>query len=284
MTTEAKIIIAGGSGHIGSFLVNQLCHSYPVCTLDRTSGYDIGNYTSVASLFAGLRPKVVVHCINYGNIRACESNKDEAHKVNVLGTNTVVELCKKYKSYLIYLSTDYVFDGEKGYYTESDAANPINFFGQTKLAAEELIRSAYPDHSLVIRPSAVYGYAGMKKSNFDLWLIERLKRGDEVAVFSDIYSTPTCVVDMAEVLLKCIKLGLTGLYHLSGPQRTSRYELARHIARFLGYDTKLVQPIISDSIESVGRPKDTSLISKALENKLGMAFSSVEEGLRRSSY
>lgn len=285
MTAKAKVIIAGGSGYIGNFLVKQFRPLYSVSTIDRTSGYDIINgYTSIRTLFERLKPAVVIHCINYGNIRECELNKEDAYKVNVLGTKTIVKLCKKYKSYMIYLSTDYVFDGRKGNYTEDDTANPINYFGQTKLMVEKLILLEYPNNSLIVRTGGVYGYRGRKNSNLDLWLIEKLKNKEIINVFSDIYNTPTYIGDISEALIRCIKHIIVGLYHLCGPQRISRYDLVKSMATFLGYDGNIIQPVISNSFELVDRPKDVSLVSKALENRLKISFSSVHDGLMKSSY
>jgi dTDP-4-dehydrorhamnose reductase len=286
MSSTSGLLLTGGSGYLGTYLAKGLRPAYHLETLDRTSGYDIKRRPDVVSLFERVRPAAVIHGVNYGNIAESERDRDEAYAVNVSATGTIIEQSRKSGAFLLYISSDYVFDGLKdgSFYQEDDAPNPRTFFGRTKLEAERLIQSEYPENSLIVRTGGVYGHLSRKKNNWDRWAFEKFKNGEAVEAYTDIYNTPTFIGDILSGFMRCLERRLTGLYHLAGPQRISRYDFFKKLAETCGFPAHLVKPVSSESVENLNRPKDVSLQSQALERLIGIKFADVETGLSRSHY
>ena len=191
--------------------------------------FDVSNKELVDEAFRRVKPDVVVHAATLTDVDKCELNKELAWKINVEGTRNIVEAAKNAGSFLIYISTDYVFNGEKGNYTELDKPDPINYYGVTKLAAEELVKTQ--DEYLIGRPSVIYGSTpAAGKVNFALWLIETLRKGEHVKIVTDQWNTPTLNTNLAEMTLEAAERRLTGIFHLCGATRVSRFEFAQLIA------------------------------------------------------
>ena len=195
----------------------------------------ITNKEAVEEKFGAIEPDVVVHAASLTDVDKCELNKELAWKINVDGTKNILESTRKINSFLVYVSTDYVFSGEKGCYVESDAANPINYYGITKLAAEKLVQAR--EEFFIARPSVIYGSTpAAGKVNFALWLIETLRKGEKVKIVKDQWNTPTLNTNLAEMTLEAIDRKLTGVFHLCGASRVSRLEFAQKIAETFGLD------------------------------------------------
>ncbi len=186
-----------------------------------------------------IKPDVVVHAATLTDVDKCELNKELAWKVNVEGTKNIVEAAKATGSFLIYISTDYVFGGENGRYKETQAPNPINYYGLTKLKAEEIVKTQ--KEYFIARPSVIYGSTpAAGKVNFALWLIETLRKGEHVKIVTDQWNTPTLNTNLAEMTLEVIERRLTGIYHLCGATRVSRFEFAEQIADVFNLDKGLI--------------------------------------------
>ena len=161
---------------------------------------DITNKEAVEEAFGAIEPDVVVHAASLTDVDKCELNKQLAWKINVDGTKNILESTRKINSFFVYVSTDYVFSGEKGCYVESDAANPINYYGMTKLGAEKLVQTG--EEFFIARPSVIYGSTpAAGKVNFALWLIETLRKGEKVKIVTDQWNTPTLNTNLAEMTL-----------------------------------------------------------------------------------
>ncbi len=200
---------------------------------------DISGKAQVEEAFKNIKPDVVVHAATLTDVDKCESNKELAWKVNVEGTKNIVEAAKSAGSFLIYISTDYVFSGEKGCYKETDKPDPINYYGLTKLKAEEIVQTQ-PEY-FIARPSVIYGSTpAAGKVNFALWLIETLRKGERVKIVTDQWNTPTLNTNLAEMTLEVIERRLTGIYHMCGATRVSRLEFAEQIADAFGLDKSLI--------------------------------------------
>ena len=162
-------------------------------------------------------------------------------------------------SFLIYISTDYVFNGEKGNYAESDQPDPINHYGLTKLAAEELVKAQ--GEYFIGRPSVIYGSTpAAGKVNFALWLIETLRRGERVKIVTDQWNTPTLNTNLAEMTLEVAMSAVNWNFHLCGATRVSRFEFAQLIAEAFDLDKCLIDPVLSSQFKwPAKRPMDSSL-------------------------
>ena len=263
-----KLLITGGSGLFGSkFAKVALARKIEVYSADIQNLSEYGNFVklnitnkeAVEKAFRAVEPDVVVHAASLTDVDKCEINKELAWKINVDGTKNILKSTRKINSFLVYISTDYVFNGEKGCYLESDATNPINFYGLTKLAAEKLVQTG--EEFLIARPSVIYGSTpATGKVNFALWLIETLRKGEKVKIIEDQWNTPTLNTNLAEMILEAIERKLTGVYHLCGATRVSRLEFAQMLAETFGLDRALIEAGCSSQFSwPAKRPEDSSL-------------------------
>ena len=229
---------------------------------------DISGKAQVDEAFKTIKPDVVVHAATLTDVDKCELNKELAWKVNVEGTKNIVEAAKDTGSFLIYISTDYVFGGETGRYKETDLPNPINYYGVTKLKAEEIVKTQ--KKYFIARPSVMYGSTpAAGKVNFALWIIEKLRKGEHVKIVTDQWNTPTLNTNLAEMTLEVIDHKLTGIYHLCGATRLSRFDFAEQIADVFSLDKGLIDKVLSSQFTLLAkRPMDSSLDTSKAQQTL----------------
>ncbi len=246
--------------------------------LVKTVKLDLTDLGATDSLVKSTRPDVIIHMAAYGDVDGCERNKPYAWLVNVEVTKALIRASRRYGvKYFIYLSTDYVFDGEKGRYREDDTPNPVNYYGLTKLVAEEVVRSG-ADKYAVVRTSAIYGL-GMGRKNFGKFLIEALSKGEKVRALIDQWLSPTLNTLLAKAVVEILERGFEGTYHVAG-ERVSRYEFAVRLARRFGFDTSLIeQARMSDFSWFAKRPKDSSLDCSVTKHALSTNFNSLNYSL-----
>jgi dTDP-4-dehydrorhamnose reductase len=242
---------------------------------------DVSNKELVDETFRRVRPDVVVHAATLTDVDKCELNKEFAWKINVEGTKNIVEAAKDAGSFIIYISTDYVFNGEKGMYTEQDSPDPINYYGLTKLKAEELVKAQA--EYFIGRPSVIYGSTpAAGKVNFSLWLIETLRRDERVKIVTDQWNTPTLNTNLAEMTLEVAERRLTGTFHFCGATRVSRFEFAQSIAETFDLDKSLIDPVLSSQFKwPAKRPMDSSLDTTKAQKTLKSKPLEIHEALKR---
>jgi dTDP-4-dehydrorhamnose reductase len=211
----------------------------------------------------------------------CETDKEHAWRVNVEGTRNLAEACGKINAKLVGISTDYVFDGEKGLYDEDDCPNPINNYGITKLEAEKQVISNCNEYA-ILRTSVLYGGHPWKQ-NFVTWVIDKLKQQQEITVVADHYNTPTLANNLSEMALEVVRRNLRGLYHASGCERISRYEFAKQIALNFNLDPNLIKPVKMSQITAwvAKRPRDSSLDTSKIQQQLKTKPLNITEGLNK---
>jgi dTDP-4-dehydrorhamnose reductase len=182
---------------------------------------------------------------------------------------------------LIHISTDYVFDGEKGHYKEEDKPNPISYHGLTKLEGERQVIALCKNYA-ILRTSVIYGWHPWKQ-NFATWVISQLRQNKEISVVEDHYNTPTLADNLAELALEALQRGLNGLYHASGSERISRYEFAKQIGESFQLDSSLIKPIRMSQLVAwiARRPRDSSLSTGKIRKQLGTRPLNITEGLSR---
>jgi dTDP-4-dehydrorhamnose reductase len=211
----------------------------------------------------------------------CETNRELAWSINAEGTGNVAEACRKIGAKLIYVSTDYVFDGNKGMYKEEDEPKPVNYYGLSKLRGEELVKKTC-DAFVVARTSVLYGWHPSKR-NYATWIMDSLKNRKRINVVTDHYNSPTYADDLAETISRVIERDVNGILHVSGKDRVSRYDFAMEIAEVFGLDASLVTPVKMADLKAwvARRPRDSSLDVGKAENELGIRFPKVTESLIR---
>ena len=232
---------------------------------------DFSKTIELEDLIMKNKPEIIIHTAALTNVDECEVDKEKAWRINVEATRSIVRAAKVVKSYIVYVSTDYVFDGEKGLYTERDLPNPINYYGLTKLIGEELVRSSDLLYTIV-RPSAIYGIGGSKKS-FAEYVIEKLLRGEEVYALTDQYVSPTLNTLLAEAIIEIIDMKPMGILHVAG-ERMNRYEFAVKIAETLNLPKdKIHKASIKDMKHwKAKRPRDSSLNTDKAKRLLKTPF------------
>jgi dTDP-4-dehydrorhamnose reductase len=286
---EKKILVTGASGLLGHKFVEQTMErfaGYKIIPTHRTRSLffhsvrmDITNERSVLRIFEKFRPNVVVHTAAETNVDRCEIEKKHALKVNAEGTKIVAEACRRVGAKIVYISTDYVFNGEKGLYTEEDEAYPVNNYGFSKFKGENYVAELCPNY-LIVRSSVLFGWHTWKL-NFVTWVINSLKRGKQIQVVDDHFNSPTLADNLAEALLEVIRKDLKGLYHIAGRERINRFEFALKIAESFDLEENLIKPIKMDQLKVwvAKRPRDSSLCVDKVRKKLKVKLLNIEESL-----
>ncbi len=239
---------------------------------------DFSKTIELEDLIMKNKPEIIIHTAALTNVDECEVDKEKAWRINVEATRSIVRAAKVVKSYIVYVSTDYVFDGEKGLYTERDLPNPINYYGLTKLIGEELVRSSDLLYTIV-RPSAIYGIGGSKKS-FAEYVIKKLLRGEEVYALTDQYVSPTLNTLLAEAIIEIIDMKPMGILHVAG-ERMNRYEFAVKVAETLNLPKdKIHKASIKDMKHwKAKRPRDSSLNTDKARRLLKTPFYDTQTAL-----
>ncbi len=287
-----RILLTGSSGLLGSEVLKLLSTKKDLNVLavyntrqPRISSenikyvkLDIQRTLFLEDLIIKYRPDTIIHAAAYTDVDGCEKNRERAWRTNVEATRSIVRGARIARSYIIYISTDYVFDGEKGMYRENDIPYPINYYGLTKLLAEEHVRNSELLYT-IIRTSAVFGAGGNKKS-FAEYVIEKLSNNENIYALIDQYVSPTYNRSLAEAIVEILELKPLGIYHIAGP-RMSRYEFAVKIARYFGYDKDLIIPAEMKDMKKwiARRPRDSSLNCSRASNILHTRFDDLDQAL-----
>lgn len=277
-----KILIIGASGLLGSKLYEQFSEHYKVIgTYKKNKQECLYHYDLTKknlTIFKETKPDIVIHAAGITDVDYCETNQEKAYKINVVGTENIIRGCKLNNSKLIYLSTDFVFDGKKGDYTELDVPNPMNYYGKTKFKSEQMVKDSGLDY-LILRTSFLYGLKKNKK--FVSWCIDKLNNEEYLTLIADHMRTPTFVDDIAEALNTLIIQKRQGIYHLTGSEKLSPFSMAVRIAEVFNLNKKYLKPITSHKLDwAAQRPKNTSLNIQKLQ-KEGVQMSSFVEGLNK---
>lgn len=290
---KLRLLITGASGLLGQ-KVTQLSieKGYDVYStynehpahLGNPIKLDLTDQDQVLKTINTIKPDAIIHTAAYTNLDDCEINQDMAWAINAEATKNIAEASSKISAHLTYVSTDYVFDGKKGSYTEQDSTNPISYYAFTKLKGEEFTKK-YADTWCIARPSVIYGWGPKYKLNFATWLITNLQQRKEVKVLTDQYVSPTLNTNLAEMLLEITERKISGILHTAGATRVSRHEFALKLADAFNLNTSLIKPAkISDMQWKAKRPKDSSLnVNKAtaLLNKKPLTLNQAFEVMKK---
>lgn len=291
-----RVLITGANGLLGQELVAQMSEQpqYDVLATGRDAaprfegascGYaplDITDYEGVRRLFQDFTPDVVVNCAALTQVDLCETERDACWKINADAVEHLAKQCHTTGARLLQVSTDFIFDGEAGPYREGDRPHPVNFYGKSKLAAENAVRGAGLDRWAVARTVLVYG-AGkdLGRSNIVLWIIDQLSKGEPIHVVTDQWRTPTYAPDLAAGIERIVRFDKSGVYHLSGRELLSIYDFARTVAAVYDLDASLIHPTDGSRFQQpAARPPRTGFIILKAETELGYRPRSLRHALR----
>jgi len=289
-----KILITGSNGLLGQKLIYQLIGytNYQVFATSRGENrtlikkryeyipLDITQEQEIQETFDYVKPDIVINTAAITNVDACEDEKKECWELNVEAVQYLATACEKYNAHLIHVSTDFIFDGASGPYNEESVPNPISYYGESKLAAEEIVKNSLCKFSIV-RTVLVYGVVdNMSRSNIVLWAKGALETGKELTVVDDQYRTPTLAEDLAHGCILIAQKGAEGIYNISGDEYMCITDLVKRVAKYFKFDENLVKPISSSSLnQKAARPPKTHLLLDKAKKELDYMPSSFEEGL-----
>jgi dTDP-4-dehydrorhamnose reductase len=255
-----KILVTGAKGMLGTDLSARLAREHEVIGWD-IKELDITDTCGVSAICA-LQPELIAHCAAYTNVDGCEQDPERAYKINTLGTWNVARAAQQCAAALIYVSTDFVFDGEKGEpYDEFDRPHPIGVYGQSKFAGEELVKQLLTRY-FIVRTSWLFGKNG---KNFVNTIWEQAKKGDPLRIVSDQVGRPTYTMDLAEVIVGLIANPLYGIYHVTNSGECSWAEFAEEIVRQAGLKNAVIPISSAEWPTPTRRPKNSRLRHLALE-------------------
>ena len=280
-TIKEKVIFLIGKGFLGTKIVSvfkekgiKLITSGIEDKVDYS--LDITDEQSMIYLFKDLNPDIVLLPAGITNVDLCETEKEKATEVNVEGTRNVVDSCRAFNSKLVFFSTDYVFDGLKGNYLETDLVSPVNFYGETKVLGEKMV-SGLNDY-LIARVSALYGFNSKEdKNTFVRYAINELRKEKEITA-AKLINCPTLIDDIAEAVYFMLEKNFSGLFNVTGSEKTSKYNLLKKICQVYGFDSCKIKEVPVIPGWKAKRPLDTSLDITKIQLH-GIKMSSIEEGL-----
>lgn len=263
-----KILVTGAKGMLGQDLCPILeDEDFDVIETDIDS-LDITNPDNIKEVFSLYKPDFIVHCAAYTNVDGAEDDKETAFKINAQGAENLAAECRELDIPILYISTDYVFDGtKKGKYLPSDKTNPINVYGASKLAGEEAVQKNKKHY--IVRTSWLYGHHG---KNFVETMIS-LKDRDELKVVDDQIGCPTWTVELSNAIVKIIKEEMPfGIYHACGSGHTSWFGFARKIFELYGAEVNLKPCSTSEFPRKAERPKNSIMENNKLCRKWDTAL------------
>lgn len=251
--------------------------SEPVVVLGEYKKVDITKRDEVKRLIYDFYPDVIINAAAFTNVDACETEKELSWKVNVKAVEYMAEAARVTDAHIIHLSSDYVFDGSKGYYSEQDIPNPISYYGRTKLASENVLKISGTNHT-IIRTNVLFGIVDKGRKDFVRWVVDSLKNNEPISIVTDQINNPTYLDDLAEALKLLIEFKKYGLYHIGGSDFLSRFDFTMRITEYFDLDKKLVKPIITEDLnQPAKRPLKSGLITLKAESELGYKPRSIEE-------
>jgi len=272
-----KIALTGPDGMLGSDLIKVLSPRHEIIPLLYPK-FNLVEADVAREMILGINPEFVIHAAAYTEVDNCESSFDYAFQVNAFGTETVALACKEAKAVMLYISTDYVFDGKKeNPYTESDKPNPLNVYGKSKLAGEDYVSKLLKDY-YIIRSSWLYGKMG---KNFVKTILNLAKEKRELTVVNDQIGSPTYTLDLAKGMAEIIEKRIPfGIYNLTNQGYCSWYELAKKILEYAGLKDLEVKPVTSEEFHRPAvRPKNSRLDNSKIK-KAGIQLRPWDEALK----
>jgi len=293
---QHRILVTGSNGLIGQNLikifslrtdidllaVSRNKNLYPSDWNYRFERLDLTVANDVNALVRDFKPTTIIHTAAMTHVDPCENDQKLCQLINVEATGRLADLAADLNAHFVFLSTDFVFSGERGPYSESDSPDPISVYGRSKLEAENLVQRLQIPWT-IIRTILVYGVVpSMSRSNLVLWVKDALSRGESIKVVNDQFRMPTLVDDLAQgIVIACDRMA-TGIFHLSGPEMISIYDFAIKIARFFSLDESLISPVSSRTLNQPGvRPPATGFILDKAMKELNYHPSDLQQGLQR---
>jgi len=289
-----KVLITGSNGLLGQKLlhklrvdkgINLVAISRGENRVSEKSGYiyinlDITDNDEVERVIVEQMPDVVINTAAMTNVDMCEDKKDACYALNVNAVQYLANACQKINAHLIHISTDFIFDGEDGPYTEEDKPNPLSYYGLSKLKSEQLLQDQMVKWT-ILRTIIIFGIGErLSKENIVLWAKGALEKGDSLNIIDDQFRAPTLAEDLADACILAAKKKAYGIFNASGKDIMSIYEIVKRIAKHYGNTTENLNRISTATLnQTAGRPPKTGFILDKARKILGYNPHSFEECL-----
>jgi dTDP-4-dehydrorhamnose reductase len=284
-----KILITGGSGRIGFGLLNGLINDHEVIptfltnvidsNLKNAIKLDISKKEDVLNTIRTIKPDIVIHTAALANVDLCETDHNLADSINVDGTKNIAEGCQVTKAKMIYVSTSYVFNGNKPIYVEDDEYFPATYYGYTKYLGEKIVRDSNLPY-LILRTDQPFGWIEKwQKDNSVTRVLSKLNESELIKDAVDWYNNPTLIADLVDVAKKLINLDKVGIYHVVGSDFINRFEWAKIVAEIFNKDMNLVKPLKSEDLNLPAKRVKVNLSNEKVLRETGIKMKGVRDGL-----
>lgn len=288
-----RLLVTGASGLLGHKIVGKAIfegdevyatyNSHPI-NFGTPLALDITRFDDVQNTLEKISPDIVIHAAAYTDVDGCEKKRDFAWKINAEAVRFIAKMSSKIRAHLIYVSSDYVFNGEQEIYSEEDETDPINYYGFTKLKGEQFVKK-YAKDWCIARTSAIYGWGRERKPNFATFIIKMLENNKTIKAVKDQYVSPTLNTNLAEMLIEIANKRIEGTIHTAGSAKVNRYQFAVSLAEEFKLDSDLIESCSRLDLHwKAERPRCSSLnvqrASKLLDSrplKLDTALTSMRE-------
>ncbi|KAB2848405.1 MAG: dTDP-4-dehydrorhamnose reductase [Ignavibacteriota bacterium] len=288
---KRRIIITGANGMLGQRLfefystlndVELLVSSIENDFVFKNQNYiqaDISNRNELKKVIYDFCPDFIINAAAYTNVDKSESERETAWKINVKGVEYITETARVLDSHIVHISSDYIFDGKNGPYTENDIPNPLGYYGRTKLASENVLKISGTKNT-ILRTNVLYGTAKYSRSDFVKWVVESVRAGKEIRIVDDQFNNPTFIDDLVQAINKVIELRKEGIYNIGGSEVLSRYDFTMIIADFFNLDKYLIKKIQTEDLDQPARrPLKSGLITIKAQSELGYKPHSIIQSL-----
>jgi len=272
-----KVLVTGARGQLGNSVLNQLHEKFDILASDVPkhapnlitpyTTLDVTKSDQIESFLTKFYPDVVINLAAYTDVDGCELNPEKAYQIN---TEAIKLLTKNFKGHFIQISTDYIFDGLNGPYTEDASPNPLSIYGKSKLAAEQYFMESVQNFCL-LRTSVLYDYYADTQASFIKWVVDSLKSNKAINIVNDQWNNPTWTVNMAEVIELIVLKGVTGVFNYGGATYLNRFEFAEIIADVFNLNKDLISVISTARLNQVApRPLKGGLRIEKIERDLNI--------------
>ena len=281
---ECRILVTGSNGLLGQKISNQLIKKgvrYIATSkgINRNSFVQESDYLStditkpndIKEIIESFQPTHLIHSAAITNVDYCELNSNECAEVNVRAVKNIFEICKVNNIHFQLLSTDFVFDGKKGNYSEDDERNPLSIYAKSKFDAENILMNSNYENWSIVRTIILYGQGeNLSRGNLISWAKKSLQQSKKMKVIDDQFRAPTWADDLAWACIRICELNEKGIYHISGPETHSIYEIVKIVADYHGYSMEFVQKVDSQTLnQPAKRPPKTGFNLEKAKTKLG---------------
>jgi dTDP-4-dehydrorhamnose reductase len=291
-----KVVITGSNGLLGQSLLNVLLkekNNYDVYGFSKgvnRSGrndfqyfsIDITNQNQLTKELLKIKPDYIVNTAAMTQVDACENDTVKCDTLNVNVVQWLAAICQELSAHLVHISTDFIFDGKKGWYKETDVPNPLSYYGFSKLKSEQILEKSNTNYT-ILRTSLVYGKVfDMSRSNIVLWVKESLENKREITIVDDQFRAPTYVEDLALACKISMDKNATGIFNIASSKLLSIYEIAMEIAEVFDLDNSYIKPIASSILnQTANRPAKTGFDLSKTNSILKFYPKTFQEDLQR---